>query len=286
MNVIYYVMTHKNERQVKRLLKHLESSGNSLVLIHHDAKSTPLALRPRDNLCVLDNPVKVRWGHISQVHAMWRGIEWLERENLPFDWMIFLSGQDYPIKPLSQIEAELRRTKVDGYVHYEIIHEDHSLHKRYFHTVCMERYFLRRLKIPGMEPRYFRRRHPYVGGMKCFAGSSWLNLSYRAVQCLWSRKAMIDSLSHYLRKAPCPDETVFQTVLMNDSNLRIENTDRRFTVWRDDADNPETLGLEHLSRILSSDAWFARKVDETISLRLLDRLDDIVVPRSGDLPGA
>jgi hypothetical protein len=277
MKVVYYLMTHKNERQIKRLVAHLQSSGNSFVLIHHDAKSAPLVLPPSDNLCIMSDPVKVQWGHISLVYAMWKGIEWLEKENFPFDWMIFLSGQDYPIRPISQIEVELRETKYDGYVQHEIIHEEPALHERYFHAVCMQRYFLRRIKIPGMRPLYVKRRHPYVGGMRCFAGSAWLNLSRRAVEYLWSKKAMTAALIQYLRKARCTDETVFHTVLMNDSNLNIQNSDKRFIIWRDDANSPEALRVEHLREILSTDAWFARKMDEVVSSELLDRLDDIIL---------
>jgi len=277
MNIVYYLLTHKNERQIKRLVTHLQSSENSFVLIHHDAKSPPLAVPPSDNLVMLDDPVEVRWGHISQVHAMWRGIEWLEKQNHPFDWLIFLSGQDYPVKPLAQIESELRQSTFDGYVHHEIIHDDPALHERDFQAVCMKRYFLRRLKLPGMRPWYFKRRHPYVGGMQCFAGSSWLNLSYRAVEKLWSRKAMVAALSHYLRQASSSDETVLHTALMNDSRLKIQNSDKRFIIWRDGAAHPETLGREHLGEILSSDAWFARKVDDIVSSELLDQIDATIL---------
>lgn len=280
MTIVYYVITHKNERQIKRLVAHLGSSINSLVLIHHDSKSAPLFLSSSNNVCVLDERVNVQWGNFSVVHAMWKGIEWLEKANRSFDWMIFLSGQDYPIRPLSQIEAELRQTKVDAYVHHELIHEEPKFHQRYFHTLCMQRYFLRRLKIPGMRPWFVKRRHPYVSGMKCFAGSQWLNLSRRAVEHLWSRKGSIAKLGHYLQRTSCPDETIFQTVLMNDCNLKIQNSDKRFIVWREDADSPKILGLEDLNLILSSDAWFARKVDDEVCPKLLNRLDDIIYSRT------
>jgi hypothetical protein len=69
MNIVYYLLTHKNEQQIRRLVTHLQSSENSFVLIHHDAKSTPLEMPPSDKLVVMDDPVEVRWGHISQVHA-------------------------------------------------------------------------------------------------------------------------------------------------------------------------------------------------------------------------
>jgi hypothetical protein len=79
----------------------------------------------------------------------------------------------------------------------------------------------------------------------------------------------------YLRHAKCPDETIFHTALMSDSGLKVDNTDKRFIVWREGANNPEILGLEHLDAIVASDAWFARKVDEPVCPELLDRLDEI-----------
>ena len=44
-----------------------------------------------------------------------KAIDWiLGRE--PFDWMIYISGQDYPIMPLSRIEDFLDKTEYDGFV--------------------------------------------------------------------------------------------------------------------------------------------------------------------------
>jgi hypothetical protein len=60
---------------------------------------------------------------------------------------------------------------------------------------------------------------------------------------------------------------------MHDAELKVENSDKRFVVWMDGADSPETLTPEYFDAIQSSDAWFARKVDDAISPELLDRLD-------------
>jgi hypothetical protein len=136
MKIVFYLMTHKNELQIQRLLAHLKSFGNSFVLIHHDAKSTPLSLTPDSGLHILENPTNVVWGQISLVNAMYRGIDWLISEKFNFDWLIYLSGQDYPIKPHQYITSELERSTSDAYVHHEIIWEDEKFHTRYFHTLC------------------------------------------------------------------------------------------------------------------------------------------------------
>jgi hypothetical protein len=272
-------MTHKNERQILRLVRHLRSFGNSFVLVHHDAKSPPLALPRSDDLFVIDDPVRVRWGHFSQVEMMSKGIDWLEATGTAFDWLIFLSGQDYPAMPTSRIEAELREAKFDGFVDHEVIHEDPARHTNGFQTECMRRYFKRTVKIPGFRPFHFRRKHPYTHGLQCFAGSTWLNLSRKAVEQLWSRKSARATLARHLRHAPCPDETFFHTLLLNESDLKIQSWDKRFYVWRESSPNPETLGLEDLGRIRASEAWFVRKVDDTVHPDLLDRLDGIAEGR-------
>jgi hypothetical protein len=279
VRIVYYLMTHKNNPQIERLVTCLHSSENSYVLIHHDAKSVPLNLRTSKTIHILDDPVSVQWGEISVVQAMWKGIEWIQQTTIPFDWMIFLSGSDYPVRPMEKIEAELQKTNMDAFLHYELIHENPELHERYFHTLCMRRYFQSRFKIPGMRPLYLKRKHPYVNGIRCYAGSQWFNLSHRAIEYLWTKRDFVFQLMHYLRAASCPDETIFQTVLMNNPLIAVENSNKRYIEWRDEADSPELLCVDHLKLILSSEAWFARKVDDEVCPELLDRLDDIILYR-------
>jgi hypothetical protein len=279
MRTVFYLMTHKNERQIKRLVKHLRSFGNAFVLVHHDASSPVLTLPASSDVCLIDDPVRVRWGGFSQVEMMSKGIDWLEATRTEFDWLIILSGQDYPAMPVAQIETELRDTQFDAFVDNELIHEDPARHTNNFQAVCMRRYFMRTIRIPGVRRFHFRRTHPYSEAFQCYAGSNWLNLSRKAVEVLWSMKAERASLARHLRHAPCPDETFFQTLLFNGSSLNIQSWDRRFYMWREDASNPEILGIDDLDRIRASGAWFARKVDDTVDTELLDRLDSVAAGR-------
>lgn len=277
MKIVYYLMTHKNECQIKRLIERLLTGSNSFILIHHDySKGMPLAIQKTANVQVIKNYVPVKYGHISISQAMLRGIQWLEEESLDFDWLLMLSGQDYPVRPIHQIEAFIENTSYDAFIGYERIHENPVLHGRYFHTLCMRRYFYKRIKIPGIKNIFIKRRHPYQEGLHCYAGSQWLNLSRKAVEFIWSNKDLTRQLFEYLKKASCPEETLFQTVVVNQSGLKIANNDKRYIVWREDAEHPEVLCLDHLAEILESDAWFARKVDDTTCPELLDRLDEVI----------
>ena len=277
MRTIYYLITHKNEGQIKRLTNRLLSGSDSFVLIHHDySKYEPLAFDNLANVHVIDDYVPVKYGHISISKAMLRGIQWLEDENMDFDWLIMLSGQDYPVRPIHEIEATLGSTSFDAFVAHEQIYENRALHSRYFQNLCMQRYYYKRIKIPKLKAFFIKRRHPYREGLCCYAGSNWLNLSRRAVEFIWSRKTLIMQLIEYLEKASCPEETLFQTVLVNEPGLDIANDDKRYIVWQEDAEHPDVLCLDHLAEIRKSDAWFARKLDENTCPELLNKLDEIL----------
>ena len=116
MRVVYFLLTHQQSPQIPRLLARLRSGGDALVLVHHDAKAAPLLLPRHDDLHILSDPIEVRWGELSQVEATLRGIDWLRRERIAFDWLLTLSGQDALAQPLARTEATLAAARHDGFV--------------------------------------------------------------------------------------------------------------------------------------------------------------------------
>ena len=278
MTIVYYLMTHRGSGQILRLVERLRRSDNSFVLVHHDANRPPISLPKDERIAVVPDPVGVEWGKISVVLAMWKAIEWLRATGMPFDWLIYLSGQDYPVKPAITVENELAsRPHIHAYVHHELISEKPISGERYYRSLCRRRYFCRRVKVPAMVPLYIKRRHPFRSRFQCFAGSQWVNLSHAAVDSLWQRRSVAKELIAYHARSSVPDETVFHTLLANDPTLQLENNDKRFILWKDDADSPEILTSRHLEAIRSSGDWFARKVDETISRDLLAQLDRLML---------
>ena len=273
MKILYYVMTHRNPKQIDRLVDRLSSSQSAHTLVHHDARSPQLVPVKHNNVSYIPQPIEVKWGEMSVVHAMWLALDWIDQQRLSFDWLIFLSGQDYPTRPLASIEAELKKSAVDAYVESERVTAEKRLGERYFQLLCRRRYLKRRIKLPGVKPWYINRSHPYKNGFHCYAGSQWLNLSRRAIDSLRAQRNAARALMKYLKNVPCPDETVFHTLLLNDPHLTIENSSKRFILWENEAPSPTTLTTRHLEAILSSDSWFARKVDPALCPELLEKLD-------------
>ncbi|MGH9298301.1 MAG: beta-1,6-N-acetylglucosaminyltransferase, partial [Acidimicrobiales bacterium] len=101
MRVCYQILTHRSPEQVHRLVAALaETSRDPLVLVDHDRNGPPL----RAEVWEGDARVVVRssaggyggWTHLARYFD---NIELLESLGLAYDWMVTISGQDYPIRP-------------------------------------------------------------------------------------------------------------------------------------------------------------------------------------------
>ncbi len=117
--VVYLIASHVNPRQIVRLVRTLrDGSPTASIVIHHDYSRSyldPTAFAGIDSVHIIEDYISVRWGRFSQVAMVLHAFEWA-LSHLEFDWLVFISGQDYPIQPLSQIERFLETTPYDGFM--------------------------------------------------------------------------------------------------------------------------------------------------------------------------
>lgn len=308
--VAYFIASHVNPDQVARLVRACRSSGNpnARVLVHHDYKVSNLdaaAIEQLGNVDVLRDTVKVDWGGFTQCLMIRRSMQWL-LDNRDVDWVVYLSGQDYPIKPLAQIERELGASKFDGYLDAKPAEQCEWMQgfgRYYYRYVNLPKFpgvqrvreFLRQrakaqrsagnltprivvapsnhgtLKV-GIRPA----RSPFNEQFSCFYGSSWWTLNRRAIESMCSAMdGRPDLVAHYRRILWAPNESFFMTLLMNDRSLKLCTDDnRRLISWtHPETGHPDVLKASDWDRILASDAHFARKVDARVDPALLDLLD-------------
>jgi len=119
VKVVYLILTHTNPEQILRLVRALRTGNSaSRIVIHHSYSSsylTPDAFEHFNNVHLVTDTVHVRWGDFSLTLAILRSIEWI-KNNLEFDWLVLISGQDYPIQPVREIEKFLETTNYDGFI--------------------------------------------------------------------------------------------------------------------------------------------------------------------------
>lgn len=303
----YLVIAHHKGEQLLRLLRTLRrASPTSHLLLHHDAKSTPPPQAKLDGLGVrLVQPrTSVRWGDISQVDAILASLEFA-MAHCGFHWISVISGQDYPIRPLSIIEAELQSCPFDAFVkaapagpylgRYQArfwtlprFRYSHRIPARVRITYGHARHWLNcRQSLVRIEPGLrggptriglFRPTHPFRDNFVCQKGSDWFTLSRKAVEYLLAfGREHPEVLAHY-RHTFIPSESYFQTVLCNAKSLKVCDDNRRYIRWDHGATaHPLTLTIAHLSDIVQSGKDFARKFDADLDVAVMDRLDDVVL---------
>ena len=308
--VAYFIASHVNPDQVARLVRACRSSGNlnARVLVHHDYKVSHLdaaAVERLGNVDVLQDTAKVDWGGFTQCLMIRRSMQWL-LDNRDVDWVVYLSGQDYPIKPPAQVERELATTEYDGFLDAKPADQCKwpqafgRYHYRYFHVPKfpglhrVRRYLRKRtkaqVKAGNLTPRIVvpplkhgatkvgirPLRSPFNEQFGCFYGSSWWTLSRRAIQSMCrTMDGRPDLVAHYRRILWAPNESFFLTLLMNDPSLNLCTTsNKRLICWtHPETGHPDTLTIKDWDKILASDAHFARKVDQRVDAKLLDLLD-------------
>jgi Core-2/I-Branching enzyme len=275
------VLSHRYPGQVARLVARITDGGDTVAVVHHDPSGEPLRLPPSSRVALIPDPVPCQWGRLSLVTAVRKSLLWA-RANVPdLSWALVVSGQDYPIRAIGSIEAELGAARCDAFLRHFRSDGDPADDVHPWQATTRRRYLYRR-RLPGSArsvPLPWARRHPYHDGVHLYAGDMWVNLSARAV------RKVLDSplngpLLAYLRRSPVPDETWAATVALNGSpELAVVNDSRRYIRWPRGASHPAALRPADLAALTQSGAFFARKVDLAHWPQACDQLDDLARDR-------
>jgi hypothetical protein len=310
--ILYFIASHTNPRQVERLARVLKNGNNdNIIVVHHDPRNTPAPdLSPIHNAEPYPEPSQVQWGDFSQVQMFFNVVCWaLERYS--FDWLVFLSGQDYPIRNVNIIESDLALSQMDVFLTAHPI-ESHPIWRsqegfdrylfQYFElprfpyayripllVASLQKFgywmnhhnpFIRYRWMPqGLPGRLgLRFPSPFKPGFTCHGGPQWGNFSRRSLEYLCH---FVDEhpevLKHYKRTLN-PDESCVLSIFQSAANqgiLRINSDNRRYVNWENEKTDPspQVILSKDFDRIIASGMDFARKFDTRIDQDILDRID-------------
>ena len=269
--VAYLVMSYVGP--VERLVATLRAgSPDAVIAVHHDPRVLPLG----EVDAIRIEPRPIAWGHGSQLLAVLHGLRELRDRA---DWFVLLSGQDYPVRPLAEIEAGLRGA--DAFI--QIAPVAPLTWRRGRADEFARRYRMRWRPASTHVTTLAARADPlahvrtlphgtYLGlraapPLPPFHGSDWFTLSRRAVDAVLA--APRDVLDHFLHTI-VPTEAFVHTVLA-DSGLRVNPDNRRYVRFEPNSPNPRVLTRDDLDAALASGADFARKFDDPAVLDEIDR---------------
>lgn len=303
MATAYLVQTYQLPGQALRLARTLRTgSPGCTILVSHD-RDAPEGVDPGMSDvadAVLTGPGGR--GDFATLDRYLACLDRLERDGRDVDWVVNITGQDYPVVPPARIESELAASPADAHLEFYPVmdpgcrwgpregRDRYGYRYRWLRPSLGERprRVLRPLQALNRVQPWWRvttsyglavgRRvgsPPFDARRPCYGGSFYGALSRRAVTEL--RRAMADEpglVEHY-RRTLVPEESLLQTVLVGSPRIAVRNHAGRYWDFRGSvAGRPRTLTVADLPAMLSSGAWFARKFDERVDAEVLDRLDE------------
>jgi len=316
-NVVYFMETHTRPAQVERLVRTI-TAGNpdAVVLISHDVAGQALdvaGLQARGNVHVLLH--QGNYGDFSHLERYFAAVDWLELNGIEYEWLENLSGQDYPLRPIAEIEDELGATRFDGFLQYGPVFPervppeadqgiagyrlapafDASMRYDYRHWHLGKATNLKhRLMYPLMAFNLVqpwvrvsnsyatvgvRRRHSVFGpDFHCYGGSFFCTLRAECVRYVRRYAAANPKAVGFFRTVMAPEEIFFHSVLVNAGGFKLSTDYKRYIDWSQVKDtHPKTLGIADAPALLASDAHWARKLDLDKDAEIFDILDQRVL---------
>jgi hypothetical protein len=296
VTVVYIVISHQNPEQVVRLVRVLREGPTARVLVRHDPRGEKLdgnEIESAGGEPVHDR-IKSRWGGWAHLRLILSCLREAIARHDP-DWALILSGQDYPLRPLADIEADLDASPADarlGSVR-PVEHQRPPAGDDEFFLRCRYRHYARPRLIPSSFPRplrplaYARDLPPLVGvrriepaPLRFFASADWLTLGRAAARTVLAA-AEDRRLMRHFRRVAVPSESFFASVLLANPSLIVERDNRRFSPFAHGSAHPDTLTSRDYDRLLASGADFARKFDTALDPHVLDLLDEHRRPSAG-----
>lgn len=224
-------------------------------------------LQNYQNTSVLESKEAI-WGGYSLVDAQLRGIEKLFTSGAKWDYFINLSGQDFPLKKQSVIMGYL--SKFNSYEFIKIVNQD-LVRPETMHRI---KDYVQEIK--GSLVISTTAKRPFITGMTPYIGNQWMILSKRFCEFI-TYSAELNIFKDFYRNTLIPDESFFQTVLMNTTfKSKIIYDDKREIDWVESSDiklRPRDFLAKDSEMLINSQNLFARKFDENTDSRILSILE-------------
>lgn len=311
----YVVLTHRGPEQTSRLVAAIRSSSpRSHVFVVHDDRRFPVPSIADPRVHVRAHGQATDWGSWSLVLVTLKALAWARSVANP-DMFVFVSGQDYPVRPLAEWEsAFLAKGGWMGDAHPLSYRQywgprhgrgDRDL-RRYLYR-WVDAPWARGAWLPGRLRRAFvqvrngtfqalapliqyddlergrgacigfrRLRNPFSSERPCYKGSQWFAVDRATLKRMLRQTHHKGELWSAFRHSIIPDEGFIQTALAWEA---LPQDGPQLTYcdwsWADQPDSPKDLELSDLPAILESGAPFCRKVDLRSSAALLAALDAV-----------
>lgn len=274
MKKIILIHAHKELSLLNKLINELFYK-NFIIYLHVDLKSKIDINLIDDRVNFINKRFDIVWGEFSQVSTTLYCIEQILKEQDNFSHIIFISGQDFPIKSNKEIDSFLDLNKDKSFISYSEIskkNENINLKWRYDHlhfpkNEVVSRKWNSLLYRLNLKKKFNREE---LKNTTYYYGSNWWVINRDLLEI--TIKKSTQKIKKYFKYVHCSDELYFQTLLLNSEfSSAIINNNLRYLEW-ENYNHPKILTEKDYNLIIESDAFFCRKVDYKVSEKLLELL--------------
>ena len=275
MKIAYCVLCHKYSKVLKQMIDILGEDND--IYIHVDKKSNINQFNSiRNKAYIIDKREDVRWGHYSLVQAELNLLE--EVKDKKYDYVFLISGDCLPLRNSDYIKKFLENNYGKEFVGIDngnknlaIERVKYNYPKIYFkkNNNVLEKIIIRiqrKLKLYSKNKLFYKLP-------KLYKGCNWITITGECCRYIFKYLQENPWYSKALKKSLIPDETFFQTIIMNSKykeniyNLVEENDNLmclRYIDWESGPEYPKILGVNDFGKISQTDCLIGRKFNDSM----------------------
>lgn len=278
MKVANVIIAHKNPDQLFRLVSQF-SGQHFHNFIHIDRRcDLNLFAKTIQHPAVTILPVrrKLVWAGYGFVAVTLDALNLIRACKEKFFYINLISGMDFPIRPTAEFYNFLRSSyENDPREFFEIL--DLSVwpgahrYQRFHLTdwTIKGRYFTERIInkfIPT--PRQF-----YQGKLTPYGRAAWFTATDHFIGYALKYLEENPGLIKFLKTTWSPDEFIWNTLVMNSPFREKISHYLRYIDWSEGKVNPKVFKTTDYNALINSGNFIARKFDETVDKKILDKLE-------------
>jgi hypothetical protein len=281
MKLAHLILIHKNPHQVLRLIKQLLKEDSDIFL-HIDKKTNAepfLNLIQDSRVKFIKERVDVAWGGYSQIKATKAGIKEILMSDTQYNYINFISGQDYPIKKINLFYEFLKTNNGREFIEFHPAEERPlATRRRLYRYHLPDQKFKGKYIIQSIMNMILTKKEFPIKNFEFVWKAQWFTITPDAAKYVISFLKSNPQVETFFKFCWGTDELVFQSILYNSPfKESIYNNNLKYTVWEKDNPSPETFRLKDFDALSKTDKFFARKFDINIDEDILNKIDNAIL---------
>lgn len=288
----HLILTYKNPEQLSRLVKAIKHP-NAEIFIHVDRKveiKPFLKLAETPGVHFIEKRHYIVWGGYSITKCYIDSMEEIMSKGT-FDYIVLMSGQDYPLKPIDEFHRHLKQN--NGYSIMSVEKKTPSsrwwryAHERFLFYHFNDFKFFGRKFVHKLSKRILPGRNFVFPDYELYGGpgATFCALTSDAAGYVVNFMKKHTNARRFAQLTHASDEFWFQTLLMNSPYRdKIINQPLWYIDWGGMSKHPRILTVLDYPSLVQSEMFFGRKFDMYVDETVLDMLDTHLIERKALRP--